>query len=137
MEPLDCVMIGQTNDGAYDRFIKEQADPNKFTRRLQIINVPYITSVSEEEALYEEFIEAMRDKPHFDPMTLKIAALLAVISRMKQGARGSRHRQPRSHVRRRAAGGRDEESGRSAEHRWLRRQRPEHFNTGGSGKGGR
>jgi serine protein kinase len=83
-EPLDCVMIGQTNDGAYDRFIKEQADPNKFTRRLQIINVPYVTSVSSEESEYAEFIEAMRDKPHFDPMTLKIAALLAVISRMKK-----------------------------------------------------
>ena len=84
MEPLDCVMIGQTNDGAYERFIKEQADPNKFTRRLQIINVPYVTSVSEEEAAYHEFIESMRDRPHFDPMTLKIAALLAVISRMRK-----------------------------------------------------
>ncbi len=83
-EPLDCVMIGQTNDGAYDRFIKEQADPNKFTRRLQIINVPYVTSVSSEESEYAEFIGSMRDKPHFDPMTLKIAALLAVISRMKK-----------------------------------------------------
>lgn len=83
-EPLDSVMIGQTNDGSYDRFIKEQADPNKFTRRLQIINVPYVTSVSSEELEYNEFIEAMRDKPHFDPMTLKIAALLAVISRMKK-----------------------------------------------------
>jgi len=83
-EPLDSVMIGQTNDGAYDRFIKEQADPNKFTRRLQIINVPYVTSVSSEESEYNEFINAMRDKPHFDPMTLKIAALLAVISRMKK-----------------------------------------------------
>jgi predicted Ser/Thr protein kinase len=83
-EPLDCVMIGQTNDGSYERFIKEQADPNKFTRRLQIINVPYVTSVSSEESEYSEFIESMRDKPHFDPMTLKIAALLAVISRMKK-----------------------------------------------------
>jgi predicted Ser/Thr protein kinase len=83
-EPLDCVMIGQTNDGAYDRFIKEQADPNKFTRRLQIINVPYVMSVSSEESEYAEFIGSMRDKPHFDPMTLKIAALLAVISRMKK-----------------------------------------------------
>ncbi len=83
-EPLDCVMIGQTNDGAYERFIKDQADPNKFTRRLQIINVPYVTSVSSEESEYQEFIGSMRDKPHFDPMTLKIAALLAVISRMKK-----------------------------------------------------
>jgi len=83
-EPLDCVMIGQTNDGSYDRFIKEQADPNKFTRRLQIVPVPYITSVSEEEGAYGDHIGEMRDKPHFDPMTLKIAALLAVISRMKK-----------------------------------------------------
>jgi predicted Ser/Thr protein kinase len=83
-EPLDCVMIGQTNDGSYDRFIKEQADPNKFTRRLQIIPVPYITSVSEEEGAYNDHIGEMREKPHFDPMTLKIAALLAVISRIKK-----------------------------------------------------
>jgi len=84
MEPIDAIMIGQTNDGAFDRFIKDQADPNKFTRRFAPINVPYITSVSEEEAAYLEQVEVMREKPHFDPMTLKIAALLAVTSRMKK-----------------------------------------------------
>jgi predicted Ser/Thr protein kinase len=83
-EPIDSVMIGQTNDGAFDRFLKDQADPNKFTRRFAPINVPYITSVSEEEAAYWEQVNNMRDKPHFDPMTLKIAALLAVTSRMKK-----------------------------------------------------
>ena len=83
-EPIDSVMIGQTNDGAFDRFLKDQADPNKFTRRFAPINVPYITSVSEEEAAYLAQVNNMRDKPHFDPMTLKIAALLAVTSRMKK-----------------------------------------------------
>jgi serine protein kinase len=83
-EPIDTVMIGQTNDGAFDRFLKDQADPNKFTRRFAPINVPYITSVSEEEAAYLEQVNNMREKPHFDPMTLKIAALLAVTSRMKK-----------------------------------------------------
>lgn len=82
--PLDVVMIGQTNDGSFDRFLKEQADPNKFTRRFAVTSVPYITSVSEEEHAYRNFIDAMRDQPHFDPMTLKITALLAVISRMKK-----------------------------------------------------
>ncbi|MCA0315219.1 MAG: hypothetical protein LCH63_15495 [Candidatus Melainabacteria bacterium] len=82
--PLDAVMIGQTNDGSYARFMKEQADPDKFLRRLAIFNVPYITSVSEEEQAYRTAIAEMRQQPHFDPMTLKITALLAVISRMKK-----------------------------------------------------
>ncbi|MBK9204421.1 MAG: hypothetical protein IPL73_18680 [Candidatus Obscuribacter sp.] len=56
--------------------------PDKFTRRLAIFNVPYITSVSEEEYAYRAEIAKMRDQPHFDPMVLKITALLAVISRM-------------------------------------------------------
>ncbi len=82
--PLDAVMIGQTNDGSYARFMQEQADPDKFMRRIAIFNVPYITSVSEEEQAYRAAIAEMRDQPHFDPMTLKITALLAVISRMKK-----------------------------------------------------
>jgi hypothetical protein len=69
--PLDAVLFGQTNDGSYERFIKEQADPDKFTRRLAIFNVPYITSVSEEEYAYRAEIAKMRDQPHFDPMVLK------------------------------------------------------------------
>jgi len=84
MEPIDAIMIGQTNDGSFERFIKDQADPDKFTRRFAPINVPYITSVSEEEAAYIDQVNSMREKPHFDPMTLKIAALLAVTSRMKK-----------------------------------------------------
>lgn len=82
--PLDAVMIGQTNDGSYARFMSEQADPDKFMRRIAVFNVPYITSVSEEEEAYRAAIEGMRDQPNFDPMTLKITALLAVISRMKK-----------------------------------------------------
>jgi len=82
--PLDAVLLGQTNNGAWDRFIAAQSDPNKFTRRMHILNVPYITSVTEEELAYREFIEGMRDKPHFGPMALKLAALLAVISRMRK-----------------------------------------------------
>jgi serine protein kinase len=82
--PLDAVLIGQTNDGAWERFIASQPDPNKFTRRMQILNVPYITSVTEEELAYRDFLAGMRDRPHFGPMALKLAALLSVISRMKK-----------------------------------------------------
>jgi serine protein kinase len=82
--PLDAILLGETNDGAWERFIKSQPDPNKYTRRMYVMNVPYITSVGEEELAYSDFLASMRDQPHFDPMALKLAALLAVISRMKK-----------------------------------------------------
>ncbi len=82
--PLDAVLIGQTNDGAWESFIANQADPNKFTRRMHIMNVPYITSVTEEELAYRDFLSGLRDQPHFGPIALKLAALLSVISRMKK-----------------------------------------------------
>ncbi len=82
--PLDAVLLGQTNPGSWDAFIKSQKDPNKFTRRLHVMDVPYILSVTEEELAYRDFIGQMKERPHIDPMALKMAALLAVISRMKK-----------------------------------------------------
>lgn len=82
--PFDAVLLGQTNHGSWDAFIKSQKDPNKFTRRFFVMDVPYILSVTEEELAYRDFIGQMKERPHIDPMALKMAALLAVISRMKK-----------------------------------------------------
>lgn len=82
--PFDAVLIGQTNQGSWDAFLKNQKDPNKFTRRFHVIDVPYILSVTEEELAYRDFINQMKERPHIDPMALKMAALLSVISRMKK-----------------------------------------------------
>jgi predicted Ser/Thr protein kinase len=82
--PLDAILIGQTNDGAWEDFFSKQKDKDKFTRRMNIIQVPYNTSVTEEEAAYREHIDEMREQPHFDPLALKLLALIAVVSRMKE-----------------------------------------------------
>ncbi len=82
--PLDAVIVGETNDGEYDQFIKNHPDPNKFTRRFYVMNVPYNTSVSEEELAYRDFLANMPKLPHFDPMALKMLALFGVISRLKK-----------------------------------------------------
>lgn len=82
--PLDSVLVGETNDDAFNLFISNTPDADKFTRRFNTMNVPYILSVTEEELAYREFIAGMRDQPHFDPMALKLAALLSVISRLKK-----------------------------------------------------
>ena len=83
-QPLDAVLYGQTNMGAWDNFIKSLGkDAGKFTRRFWVPAYAYNTSVTEEEMAYRDRIGLMRDVPHFDPMSLMLLSLLAVISRLK------------------------------------------------------
>lgn len=80
--PIDAVLIGQTNLGSMNEFLKKAKDPNRYQRRIQVIDVPYITSVTEEEFAYKDHLAKMKALPHIDPMALKMAALFAVISRL-------------------------------------------------------
>jgi predicted Ser/Thr protein kinase len=83
-QPLDAVLFGQTNMGAWDNFIKSLGkDAGKFTRRFWVPSYPYNSSVTEEEMAYRDRIALMRDVPHFDPMSLMLLSLLAVVSRLK------------------------------------------------------
>jgi len=83
--PIDAVLIGQTNEGAYKQFVDALGkDAGKITRRIHVFTFPYNTSVTDEELAYRDQIAKLRDVPHFDPMSLKLLALLAVISRLDQ-----------------------------------------------------
>lgn len=83
-QPLDAVLFGQTNMGAWDNFIKSLGkDAGKFTRRFWVPAYPYNSSVTEEEMAYRDRISLMRDVPHFDPMSLMLLSLMAVISRLE------------------------------------------------------
>mgnify|MGYP003384811737 CR=1 FL=1 len=82
--PIDAVLIGQTNLGSMNEFLRIAKDPNRYQRRIKPIDVPYITSVTEEEFAYRDQLARMKALPHIDPMALKMAALLAVISRLKK-----------------------------------------------------
>jgi predicted Ser/Thr protein kinase len=81
--PVNAFIIGQTNQGSWDAFMKGQPDPDKWTRRMSIRSVPYITARIEEELAYRTFLEGMKDAPTFDPVALKLAATLAVLTRIK------------------------------------------------------
>ena len=59
-----------------------QQDPDKFTSRMNVMSVPYITARVEEKLVYEEFIAQLKVRPHFDPLALWLAATLAVASRL-------------------------------------------------------
>lgn len=82
--PLDAVLIGQTNPGDWQAFIKNQRDPGKFNRRFHFQSVPYILSVTEESLVYEDFIKGIQEIPHIDPMVLKMMSLVAVCSRIRR-----------------------------------------------------
>lgn len=85
--PVDSVMFIQTNEGAYKQFLDSVGrDAGKFTRRFHVFTFPYNTSVTEEELAYGDQIAKLRERPHFDPMALKLLALLAVISRLEQSS---------------------------------------------------
>lgn len=82
--PLDALLMLQSNEGAFRRFIKAQADPKRFMRRAIILGTPYNTAVCEEVQAYLDFINVLKARPHIDPLALRLAATLAVASRMKK-----------------------------------------------------
>jgi len=80
--PLNALIIGQSNQGSWEAFLAGQKDPKKFTRRMNIHSVPYITARIEEELVYKEFVAGLIKKPHMDPNAQLLAATLAVGSRL-------------------------------------------------------
>lgn len=82
--PVDEFILCQSNLGSWEEFLKGQKDPDKYTRRFSIFTLPYITARVEEECAYNDFVSTLRAKPTFDPLALKLAATLAVLSRLKK-----------------------------------------------------
>ncbi len=80
--PLDSLIVLETNEGAWNQFIKDQQDPDAFTRRTRVLTMLYNTVVCEEEAAYKDFIKKLKAVPSLDPFALHMAAMLAVASRM-------------------------------------------------------
>ncbi len=80
--PFDGVIVAETNKGSWDAFIAAQPDPDAFTRRNRIMTVTYNTVRTEEVQAYTDFMKNLHAVPHMDPLALKVAATLAVASRM-------------------------------------------------------
>lgn len=80
--PLDSLIVLETNEGAWNQFIKDQQDPDAFTRRTRVLTMLYNTVVGEEQQAYKDFITKLKAVPNLDPFALHMAAMLAVASRM-------------------------------------------------------
>ena len=80
---LDLVFIGSCNDIHLAAF-REIPDFQSFKGRIELVRVPFILDVRHEEALYREQLRESSGGRHVAPHTAYVAALWAVLSRMRK-----------------------------------------------------
>lgn len=80
---LDSLMLGSTNEVQLDAF-KEFPDFTSFKARIELIRVPYLVSVGEEQEIYAPQLHQMAGEKHIAPHAAWTAALWAVLTRLKK-----------------------------------------------------
>jgi predicted Ser/Thr protein kinase len=80
---LDVVFVGSCNDIHLAAF-REIPDFQSFKGRIELVRVPFILDVRHEEGLYLERLREAAGGRHIAPHTAYVAALWAVLSRMRK-----------------------------------------------------
>ncbi len=80
---LDLVFVGSCNDIHLSAF-REIPDFQSFKGRIELVRVPFILDVRHEEALYRERLREAAGGRHIAPHTAYVAAVWAVLSRMRK-----------------------------------------------------
>lgn len=81
----DLVPIAHTNESEYNKFLADKTE-EALHDRLWVVKFPYNLSLDSEIKIYEKLIcgTATFQDVHIAPHTLKIAAMLAVLSRLEE-----------------------------------------------------
>ena len=79
---LDIFFIGSSNEIHLTAF-KQHPDFNSFKGRMNFVRVPYLLNYRDEEKIYEDQVISLRDKSHFEPHSLKVLSLFAVMTRFR------------------------------------------------------
>ncbi|HTL35990.1 MAG TPA: hypothetical protein VL326_22825, partial [Kofleriaceae bacterium] len=80
---LDLVFLGSCNDIHLSAF-REIPDFQSFKGRIELVRVPFILDVRHEQQLYKERLREAASGRHIAPHTAYVAALWAVLSRMRK-----------------------------------------------------
>ncbi len=80
---LDGLMIGTCNELQLDGF-KEYPDFMSFKARMELVRVPYLLTIQEEKEIYSTQISRVAGDHHVAPHTLELAAIWAILCRMKK-----------------------------------------------------
>ncbi len=83
MAYLDLVMTASSDEKNLNVF-KRDPDFSSFKGRFELIKVPYVLEFSKEERIYGEHVRALARHKHVAPYTARIAALWAVLTRLKR-----------------------------------------------------
>lgn len=79
---LDIFFIGTSNEIHLAAF-KQHPDFNSFKGRFNFITVPYLLDIKEEEKIYKEQVDGLKDNSIFAPHALSALSLFAVMTRMR------------------------------------------------------
>lgn len=79
---LDSVMIASTNEKYLEAF-KEHPDWMSFKARMELVRVPYLLRFSDEVQIYERQITPTTVSKDLSPHVVEVAAMWAVLTRLK------------------------------------------------------
>ncbi len=79
---LDIFFVGSSNEIHFAAF-KQHPDFNSFKGRFNFLRVPYLMSFKEEEKIYNEQINKLKEESSFEPHALSALCLWSVMTRMR------------------------------------------------------
>jgi len=85
---LDETIVAHTNLAEFHRFLQEKEN-EALLDRMVIVKIPYALSYRDEARIYSKLVSAattFRDV-HLDPHALKVAAVFAILTRLKKASR--------------------------------------------------
>lgn len=80
---LDLFFVGTTNEVHLAAF-KEVQEFQSFKGRIELVRVPYLLSYAQEKAVYEDKLREAASSRHVAPHCAEVAALWAVLTRMRK-----------------------------------------------------
>jgi predicted Ser/Thr protein kinase len=80
---LDAVMLGSTNEVQLDAF-KEFPDFTSFKARIELIRVPYLLSLNQEQEIYASQLNQIAGEKHVAPHVAWTIGLWTVLTRLKK-----------------------------------------------------
>ncbi|NUQ33448.1 MAG: serine protein kinase [Planctomycetaceae bacterium] len=80
---IDEVILGHTNEPEYKKLQSNEL-MEAFRDRTVKIDIPYITTLSQEVKIYEKSFKPGRVKKHFAPHTIEVASMWAILTRLSE-----------------------------------------------------
>src|SRR6185295_416357 len=80
---LNLVMIGTCNEKQLSAF-KATPDFTSYKGRIELVRAPYLLEWRKERSIYRPFIDEIRETRHVAPHTTDVAALWAVMTRLRK-----------------------------------------------------